>query len=195
MLSSLVLGLGLLLGLATSNAADTGSVSGSVTAAAPKNLPNTLIFVKTGDKGGKAPKTAKMDQSGLIFVPRVLPIAAGSTVQFSNSDAVGHSVFTLDGEKYDLGTWKKGEIRSYTFTKTGVYRQLCKVHDDMIAYIVVLDTDHYALTDTKGAFKLEGLPPGDYTLGVWSEKLGSPDIPVHVTAGQAATVTIPLGAK
>ncbi len=176
-------------------AGDTGRVAGTVTAAAAKNLPNAIIYVKAGDKGGTTAKTVKMDQNGLIFVPRVMPIQQGWTVQFTNSDPVGHSVFTMDGEKYDLGTWPSGESRSYTFQKTGMYRQLCKVHDDMIAYIVVLDTARFGLTDSKGAFAIEGLPAGDYTLGVWSEKLAAPDVSLHVTAGGTSTATFPLGAK
>lgn len=183
----------LLLNLAL--AADTGRVAGSVTAAAPKNLPNAIVYVKTGDKGPAASRTVTMDQKGLIFVPRVMPIRQGWTVEFTNSDPVGHSVFTMDGEKYDLGTWPSGEKRSYTFKNVGVYRQLCKVHDDMLAYIVVLDTARFGITDSKGAFTIEGLPPGDYTLGVWSEKLKAADLTVHVDAGQTAAVTVPLVAK
>ncbi len=176
-------------------AADTGKVTGTVTAPSAKNLPNTVVYVKTGDKGPAVTKTAKMDQAGLMFVPRVLPIQLGWTVDFTNSDPVGHSVFTSDGETYDLGTWPKGEKRSYTFKKAGIYRQLCKVHDDMIAYIVVLDTARFGISDKAGAFTIDGLPAGDYTLGVWSEKLKAADVPVHVTAGQASAVTVALGAK
>lgn len=184
-----------LLLLATAFAADTGTVTGTVTAAAAKNLPNTILYVKTGDKGPATTKTAKMDQVGLMFTPHVLPIQTGWTVEFSNSDSVGHSVFTNDGETYDLGTWPKGEKRSYTFKKAGVYRQLCAVHDDMLAYIVVLDTARFAVTDKAGAFTLSGLPAGDYTLGVWSEKLKAADVAVRVTAGQTSTVTVALGSK
>lgn len=181
--------------VATASAGDTGRVAGTVTAAAAKNLPNAIVYVKAGDKGAATAKTVKMDQNGLMFLPRVMPIQQGWTVQFTNSDPVGHSVFTMDGEKYDLGTWPTGESRSYTFQKTGMYRQLCKVHDDMIAYIVVLDTARFGLSDTKGAFAIEGLPAGDYTLGVWSEKLASPDQSIHVSAGGTTTLTFPLGAK
>lgn len=172
-----------------------GKVTGTVTAAVAKNLVNTIVYVKAGDKGAVTPRTVTMDQVGLMFTPRVLPIQQGWTVTFTNSDPVGHSVFTSDVDAYDLGTWPKGESRSHTFTKTGVYRQLCKVHDDMIAYIVVVDTARFALSDKAGAFTLEGLPAGDYTLGVWNEKLISPDLPVHVEAGKSTTVSIPLGAK
>ena len=137
---------------------------------------------------------SKMDQVGLMFTPRVLPIQLGWTVSFTNSDPVGHSVFTTDGETYDLGTWPKGESRTYTFKKAGVYRQLCKVHDDMIAWIVVLDTARFALSDKAGAFGLD-LPAGDYTLGIWHEKLAAADVPVHVEAGKSTPVTVALGTK
>ena len=65
----------------------------------------------------------------------------------------------------------------------------------MIAYIVVLDTARFGMSDKAGAFAVEGLPAGDYTLAVWNEKLGSPDIPVHVDAGKTTTVSVALGAK
>lgn len=173
----------------------TGRIAGTIDVAVAKHKANAVVYVKAGDKGPKTTKNARMDQTGLLFVPRVLPIQQGWTVDFTNSDPVGHNVFTLDGEKYDLGTWPKGEKRSFTFQKLGAYRQLCKVHDDMIGYVVVLDTARFAMSDKAGAFALEGLPPGDYTLGVWHEKLAAADVPVKVTAGGTATVSIPLAAR
>ena len=65
----------------------------------------------------------------------------------------------------------------------------------MIAFIVVLDTPWFAVSDKAGAFTLNGLPPGTYTLGVWHEKLGSADFQVQVTAGQAAKADVTLKAK
>lgn len=199
---------GLLFGLATGlvsapdaqaqAAATPGAVSGTVAAPVAKHRAGAVIFVKQGPKptaAQAAAQTAKMDQKGLVFLPRVLPIAKGWTVEFSNSDPVAHSVFTLDGEKYDLGTWPKGETRKYTFAKPGIYRQLCKVHDDMLAFIVVLETPWFAVSDKAGAFTLRGLPPGKYTLGVWHEKLASADLQVEVTAAGVAGLAVTLGAK
>lgn len=199
---------GLLFGLATvfvsapaahaQAVAAPGTVSGTVAAPVAKHPAGAVIFVKQGPKptaAQAAAQTAKMDQKGLVFLPRVLPIAKGWTVEFANSDPVAHSVFTLDGEKYDLGTWPKGEVRKYTFTKPGVYRQLCKVHDDMLAFIVVLETPWFAVSDKAGAFTLRGLPPGKYTLGVWHEKLAAADLQVEVTAAGVAGLAVNLGAK
>ncbi|MFZ4579786.1 MAG: plastocyanin/azurin family copper-binding protein [Myxococcota bacterium] len=190
-LSFLVLVLGIVL---TAPAfAATGDIAGTIAIGVPKHKVNTIVYVKSGPaKGPTTPKTVTMDQRGMVFLPRVLPIQKGWTVEFVNSDPVGHNVFTLDGEKYDLGTWPKGQSKKYTFTKSGTYRQLCRVHDDMIGFIVVLDTQQFALSDKAGEFKLSGLPTGTYTLGVWHEKLHAADVTVEVKAGEAAKVEIPL---
>jgi plastocyanin len=179
-------------------AATPGAISGSVLAPVAKHRAGAVIYVKQRPKPSAAqaaPQVAKMDQKGMVFTPRVLPIAKGWTVEFANSDPVAHSVFTLDGEKYDLGTWPKGEVRKYTFAKTGVYRQLCKVHDDMLAFIVVLDTPWFAVSDKTGQFSLRGLPAGKYTLGVWHEKLGAADVQVELSAAGVAGLQLPLAAK
>lgn len=184
-----------LLAAGAAYAGDSGVVEGTVSSSVAKHRANTVVYVREGAKGPVKPREAVMDQRGLVFVPRVLPIQAGSTVMFLNSDPTGHNVYTVDGEKYDLGTWPAGEKRPHTFTKPGVYRQLCHVHDDMIAFIVVLDTSFYALSDKAGRFRLEGLPPGDYVLGVWHEKMAADDLRVTVTAGGTTAVTVPLKGK
>ncbi len=168
------------------------SISGTIQAPVPKFRANVVVFVKQGPPAPAVKKTVTMDQKGLVFVPRVLPIQKDWTVEFLNSDPVAHNVFTIDGDKYDLGTWPQGQKKAHVFTKTGTYRQLCRVHDDMLAFIVVLDTPWFAVSDKAGNFKLDGLPAGNYTLGVWHEKLKSPDVQVTVAAGQPGKVDITL---
>jgi plastocyanin len=168
------------------------AISGTIQAPVAKFRANVIVFVKAGPPAPAVKKTVTMDQKGLVFLPRVLPIQKDWTVEFLNSDPVAHNVFTIDGDKYDLGTWPQGQKKAHVFTKTGTYRQLCRVHDDMIAFIVVLDTPWFAVSDKAGNFKLEGLPPGTYTLGVWHEKLKSPDVQVTVVAGQPAKLDIKL---
>lgn len=182
-------------GTTTSGAADaTGEIVGTVTAGVPKHRANTVVSVKNAGVG-TANVTVKMDQKGMMFTPRVMPIQKGTTVEFINSDPVGHNVFTPDGDKYDLGTWPKGESRSHKFEKPGVYRQLCKVHDDMVAFIVVLDTKYFAVSDKNGEFKLPALAPGKYTLTFWHEKLAAKEVTVEVTAGKATKIDVPLEKK
>ncbi len=174
------------------HAAETGSLAATVSAPIAKHKAGAVVFVKAGPAGAVAAKTVQLDQKGMVFLPRILPIAKGWTVEFLNSDPVAHNVYTIDGEKYDLGTWPQGQKRKYTFTRSGVYRQLCKVHDDMIAYIVVLDTPWFATSDKEGRLSLTGLPPGAYTFGVWHEKLGAADFTVQIAAGAPTAAVIAL---
>jgi plastocyanin len=184
----------LLVGAPAWAAATVGDIVGVINAPVPKHKVNTVVYVKNAGQGDSS-GTVKMDQRGLVFNPRVLPIQKGTTVEFLNSDTVGHNVFTPDGDKYDLGTWPQGQTRKHTFGSVGVFRQLCTVHDDMIAFIVVVDSKYFAVSDKTGAFKIPALAPGKYTLGVWHEKLAAPDLEIEVEAGKPANVTIKLDRK
>lgn len=133
-----------------------------------------------------------MDQKNQKFVPFVLPVVVGSTVEFRNSDATGHNVFSPDKEKYDLGVWGKGEKRKYTYKKLGVYTQLCRMHPSMIAYIVVLENPLYAVVGRDGKATIGDVPPGTWTLKVWNERRKAGDVRVTVAAGAAANVAIKL---
>ncbi len=175
-------------------AALAGEIVGQIDAPVPKHKAHVVVYVRNAGLE-PAPKTALMDQEGLVFKPRVLPVQKGSTVEFRNSDPVGHNVNSPDGKPYDLGTWPKGESRKKTFTETGAFRQLCSVHDDMIAWVVVVDSRHFGVSDKAGAFRIPDLPAGKYTLGVWHEKLGAADRTVEVAATGPTPVTITLGPK
>ena len=136
-----------------------------------------------------------MDQRNQEFIPFVLPVVKGTTVEFLNNDNSGHNVFSPDGEKYDLGTWPKGEMRSYTFEKTGTYAQLCKMHASMLAFIVVLESPYFAVTSKDGAFQIDNVPPGTYTLKIWHERGDAEPASVTVRAGEMATLELEMGRK
>lgn len=113
-----------------------------------------------------------MDQRRLHFDPHVLVVPSGAVVEFMNSDQVLHNIFAppLETEGFDLGTWPRNETRRHTFEEPGVYVLLCAVHPDMEAFIVVVPTRHYALTDANGSFSIDGLAPGRYKLFAWHER-------------------------
>lgn len=181
--------------LASSLAAaeDTGSVTGEVVSKPQKLRGGVLVYVQKAPGPFHVPaQPAVMDQRGMKFLPRVLPILRGSTVNFLNSDTVRHNVYSPDGDKYNLGTWPTGEVKPKVFVKPGVYRQLCNVHPEMEAFIVVLENPYFALTDETGHFKIDGVPPGSYTLTTWSDKLAPGTATVTVAAGQAATAKFQL---
>lgn len=173
-----------------------GSIVGEVAAKPARLRGGVVVHVQKAAGPFRPPaQPVVMDQRGMKFVPRVLPILRGTTVSFLNSDPVRHNVFTPDGDKYNLGTWPTGESKPVVFARSGVFRQLCNVHPEMEAFIVVLDNPYFAVTDDAGKFRIEGVPPGTYALTTWSEKLAPATAQVAVTAGQAATAKLELAKK
>ena len=81
----------------------------------------------------------KIDQKGFRFLPHVSVVQTGSSIRFLNNDPEPHNVYSPEG-RYNLGTWPTGDTKDYTFKKPGIYSQLCNIHPDMLAYVVVVDT-------------------------------------------------------
>ena len=134
----------------------------------------------------------KVDQKDLLFTPRVMPVLVGTTVDFQNSDAVLHNVFTPDGcaEKFNLGTWPKGQSRSFTFKRECAATLLCKVHPEMEGFIVVLPTPYYAVAKADGSYRIPDVPDGSYTVKVWHPKLKAAQKPVTVAGPTEASFEI-----
>lgn len=176
-------------------AATGGNVTGAVNHPSAGSFP-TVVFIERATGGTFPPPTAHavIDQKGKAFAPHVLPVVAGTTVDFLNGDDFEHSVFSPDGEKYDLGKWGQGQKRSYTFKRAGVYTQLCNLHPEMIGYVVVLETPLFALADQQGRFQIQNVPAGTWALKVWNERLRPAQLqksfPVSIAEGQGAKVDI-----
>jgi plastocyanin len=170
-----------------------GTIEGNVASKPAKFRGGVVVHLEKAPGPFRPPaEPAVVDQRGMKFVPRVLPVLRGTTVNFLNSDSVRHNVFTPDGDKYNLGTWPQGETKSYTYAKSGVYRQLCNVHPEMEAFVVVLDNPYFAVTDEAGNFRIKDVPPGTWTIKTWSDKLAPATASVTVTAGAAASVKLEL---
>jgi plastocyanin len=156
----------------TVHAADAGTIKGKIDGG--KRLKRSPAIVYLADAKGDFKASAvnpTMDQRGMTFIPHVLPIQVGTTVDYLNNDEVRHNVFSPDKEKYNLGSWPAGDIKQHVFTEKGVYSQLCNVHPEMEAFIVVLDTPYFATTAKDGSYELIGVPSGEYTVKVWHERL------------------------
>jgi plastocyanin len=170
---------------ASAPAAKSGaSVQGTVVG---KGLKTNQWMVVSLEAPGLALKPAAapvhMDQKSFQFIPHVIAVVSGTTVRFLNNDPEGHNVYSPEG-RYNLGTWPAGETRDHKFDKAGAYTQLCNVHPDMLAFIVVLDTPYFAVTNAAGKFAIADVAPGKYTLVVWSEKLDGLEREVAVEAGK-----------
>jgi plastocyanin len=133
------------------------------------------------------PGRVKMDQRGQQFIPRVLAITAGTTVDFPNSDTTFHNAFSLAPTgAFDLGRYRPGRTKSFRFDRPGIVPVSCDIHSHMSAYILVFIHPFFAVTDDEGRYSIAGVPGGTYTLTVWSE-LGRP-APRKVTLTDGETV-------
>jgi plastocyanin len=114
----------------------------------------------------------RMDQRNETFVPHVLPIVVGTTVDFPNNDRTYHNVFSLSKTKsFDLGRYATGKSRPVTFDRPGIVRVFCEIHSHMSAFILVFAHRYFAVTDDEGRYHLDNVPPGTYTVKVWNETL------------------------
>jgi plastocyanin len=169
-----------------------GNIVGKVHAKGVKNSADAVIYIdKIGTKTFAPPKEhALVNQKNLKFTPHVLPVIVGTTVDFLNSDDVLHNVFSPDQcvEKMNLGTWPKGEKRSYTFKNPGCASvMLCNVHPEMEAYIMTVETPYYAVSAADGSYEIKNVPAGKYTLKIWHEKLKPQTVQVDVPEKGNAT--------
>jgi plastocyanin len=170
------------------------AITGEIAARSPKARAGVVVHLDKVPGTFRPPaKPAQLDQKGMTFIPHILAVQKGTTVVFANHDSVSHNVFTPDGEKYNLGSWGQGQSKTHTFGATGVYHQLCNVHPEMGAVIVVLENPYFAVSGADGKFQIEGVPPGTYTLKTWSEKGAETSRQVIVTAGAPTNIHIELG--
>ena len=113
---------------------------------------------------------AVMDQRNETFVPHVLAITTGTTVDFPNSDRFYHNVFSLSKtQSFDLGRYAAGHSRQVRFDRPGIVRVFCEIHSHMNAYILVFSHPFFALTDAEGRYRIENVPPGTYDVIAWNE--------------------------
>src|SRR6516225_9983162 len=126
------------------------AITGSVQAGGAAT-PNAVVFIQQAQGTFPPTSAATIDQRSMKFAPAVLPVVVGTTVKFLNSDPTQHNVFTPDYEKYNLGTWPQGQTKDHLFAKCAkppcAYVQLCRIHPEMEAYVVVLQNPFFATTD------------------------------------------------
>ena len=174
-------------------AASAGDIEGKVSGMKGKSV--VYVDAIAGKTFPASKDKPVMDQKGLMFVPHIMPVQQGTTVEFLNSDTVQHNVFwtAISGDKkagHNLGTWPKGEKRPFTFDKPGLVPLFCNVHPDMAAYIVVSPTPYFAETDESGSYKIKDVPDGSYTVAAWHEGAKSQSKPVTVSGNTKADFTL-----
>jgi plastocyanin len=175
-----------------------GDIKGKVSVQGLKSPVNIAVYVDaiTGKKFDAPTEHVVVDQKKMEFIPHVVVILQGTTVDFTNSDPVGHNVYwpSISGNKkltHNLGTWPKGDKKSFQFNDMGVAPLLCNVHPEMSGYVVVVATPYFAVTDKDGNYEIKNVPAGKYTLKTWSEDGKPTTQSVDVTeSGATADLTV-----
>jgi len=127
------------------------------------------------------------------LLPHVLVVPVGSTVQFPNDDPIQHNLFSLSSaNSFDLGLYRRGAGKSYTFKSPGVVNVYCNVHPTMSSVIHVMSSPYFAFTDGSGNFALTDVAPGSYTLVAWNEQGGVMQSKLDVPASGVANAAITL---
>jgi plastocyanin len=195
----IVFAVGLIAALLFTNASWAGDIKGKVTVQGIKSAENIAVYIDAvaGKKFDAPADHTLIDQKKMTFVPHVTVVLQGTTVDFQNSDPVGHNVYwpSVSGNKklaHNLGTWPQGQKKSFQFADLGAASLLCNVHPEMSGYVVVTPTPYFAVTDKDGNYTIKNVPPGHYTLVTWSEEGKPTSQGIDVTAG---TTTADLTVK
>jgi plastocyanin len=161
---------------------------------APPEIKNVVVYLRDiAFRGALPPIKAELRQEHETFLPHVLAITRGSTVDFPNDDPIFHNVFSLSSAAtFDLRRYPRGQSRSQTFAKAGIVKIYCNIHSHMSATILVRDNPYFAIPDREGNYELPNVPAGQYALVGWHERVGERIATVRVERGKAATVDLSL---
>jgi plastocyanin len=176
--------------------------AGDLVVSAVREIRNVVVWLQNAPAGSPAATSvtpaqtdqkAQMDQKECVFMPRVILVPAGGTVEFLNSDRLLHNLHGAPKENSPFNrTQPKGRAIPITFAKPEIIRIDCDLHSWMRGWVVVTDHPFYAITDAQGRFTLPNVPAGQHTLQVWHERLGQLTSAVHVNAEGATPVTLEL---
>ncbi len=130
-----------------------------------------VVYLEGAIEAPAANSRVVMDQRNLQFLPKLLPVPRGTTVEFTNSDDIQHNVFSPSdvADNFDLGAYGPGAVRSVTFSKPGEVLVLCNIHMEMEARILVLRDPYFGVAGDDGTFRITSVPAGQYTAKVWRD--------------------------
>ena len=160
-------------------------LKGTVTATPASAAAYAVVFLEDGPPDPERGMKATVDQKNMYFIPGTAVIAVGGTVTFMNSDPFPHNVFSMEGEKFNLGVMPQFGSVKKTFKQRGVETLLCNIHPGMIGHIVVVPTGYFAKTDKNGSYVITNVPEGTYQVSVWANRYSAPTQSVTIKGGDA----------
>jgi plastocyanin len=156
--------------------------------------PVAVVYLEGAFSRPASLSVKEVAQKDLTFIPAILPIQVGTTVEFPNLDDTYHNIFSYSpAKRFDLGRYRPEErpIPSVVFDKPGLVTLRCDIHEHMRGLILVLNTPYFAMSDSAGRFRLNGLPSGHYTLKAWIDSRTTREKPVDLKSGQTLHVDFP----
>jgi plastocyanin len=170
--------------------AHAATVQVKVQDAAGKPVPDAVVYLEsaTAKAAAKAAKGVEIAQINKEFTPRVTVLPLGTSVQFPNRDTVRHHVYSFSPAKtFELKLYAGKDASPVTFDKPGIAVLGCNIHDNMVAWVVVVETPYYGHAAAGGSLVLDNVPPGSYRLRTWH-----PGMPVEAPPLDQALV-VPAG--
>ncbi len=158
------------------------------------NPPLAIVYLEGAPTGSAARATKQIVQKDMAFVPALLAVQTGSTVEFPNEDEMYHNIFSYSpAKRFDLGRYRPDErpIPSVVFDKPGLVTLRCDIHEHMRGLLLVLESAHFVITDPDGHFRLTGLPAGKYMLKAWVDSNTTRQQPVELRNGATVHVDFP----
>ena len=156
----------------------------------------SVVYLEAAARGAFEriePGRVVMNQRNETFVPHLLAVTTGTIVDFPNSDAFYHNVFSLSkANRFDLGRYASGKLKSVQFTQPGIVRVFCEIHSHMNAFILVFSHPFFAVTDDVGRYHIDNVPPGTYNVIARNEGLASDSRPVAVPDGGTTELDLAL---
>lgn len=155
--------------LATAASAQ-AAVSVEVLDATGQPVPNAVVYAEPASPlpAGKPPRQTEIEQKNKTFFPLVTVVQTGTPILFPNRDTVRHHVYSFSPAKtFELKLYSGTPGSPVVFDKAGTVVLGCNIHDQMVAYVQVVNTPYFGVTDRSGTVKLEGLGNGKYTLKAW----------------------------
>jgi plastocyanin len=190
----------LILSMVSAVAADSAPVSGRVEIREKGNVKRAVVrevLVYLSGARAELPEALRnrpvsIASRNKTFSPHVEVIPIHGSVSFPNEDDIMHNVFSLSkGNKFDLGLYKNGAKKDFTFSQPGLVRIYCNIHPQMSAFLQVVENPYFAWATADGGFIIGDVPPGSYQLNAWHEE-GEASQPLVVTESGASGLVLPI---